>query len=344
MKIISLDTEYEICPRRLISIAYIITDNNEIIEKKDILIKHDTEILQIDENGVAFSKHKITNKMCQEKGLDIENVLTIFNDDLDKIDYIIGHNIITADISTIRREAIGVEMWDNIWKKLKTKKIYDTIKESKKNIPEMKSYSLDKVYQKIFHKEFVNHHNALEDCKTTFEIFQHFKKENGQDNLSIIQMNFPEDDITNSLNTKFCSHCNKNIKNYYVIQNINFKDKYDKYTFKPYSQYGLENGKKLCSKCYENIEIIKYFNSKMVDIFNKNMNKNTFKYTSEFLETKKFCFQYIENTKKVNKIYLNCPFEQKELCKQKGGRWDQTNKKWYITEDKNKNEFTEWLN
>ena len=157
-------------------------------------------------------------------------------------------------------------------------------------------------------------------------------------------MNFPEDDITNYLNAKFCLHCNKNIKNYYVIQNINFKDKYDKYTFKPYSHYGLEIGKVLCSKCYDNIEIIKYYNNKMIDILNKNINKNTFKYTSEFLETKKSCFKYIENAKKENKIYLNCPFEQKELCKQKGGRWDQKNKKWYITEDKNKNEFSEWLN
>ena len=31
------------------------------------------------------------------------------------------------------------------------------------------------------------------------------------------------------------------------------------------------------------------------------------------------------------RIYLNCPFDDKEECKELGGRWDGDEKKWYIT-------------
>ena len=345
MKILCLDTEYENSPRRLISIAYIIADNNEIIDTKNILIKHNINIFQIDEQGIAFSKHNITNKQCQNKGSDIDEVLKIFSEDLDKVDCVIGHNLLTADISTIRREAIGKNLWKTIFNKLKSKKLYDTLKESKKKFSDIESYSLDKIYKQIFQKDFLNHHDALEDCKTTFEIFKYFQQEIGENNFDLLEMNFPENEIENTIQKiKLCSHCNKNVKNYYITKNTDCPGKYRKYKFVPYSVYTMENGNILCTKCYDNIEIIKYYENEMVDILNKNMNKNTFKYNSEFLESKKFCFEYIENKKKINKIYLNCPYEQRELCKNKGGKWDAKIKKWYITNELCKDEFNQWLN
>lgn len=43
------------------------------------------------------------------------------------------------------------------------------------------------------------------------------------------------------------------------------------------------------------------------------------------------------------RIYLNCPFEEKDQCKELGGKWDGDKKKWFITEDMDSEPFAEWL-
>ena len=48
----------------MISIAYIIAESDKIESQKYKLVKHNINIFQIDENGIAFDKHKITNKIC----------------------------------------------------------------------------------------------------------------------------------------------------------------------------------------------------------------------------------------------------------------------------------------
>ena len=46
---------------------------------------------------------------------------------------------------------------------------------------------------------------------------------------------------------------------------------------------------------------------------------------------------------KENRVYLNCPYEEKDLCKGAGGRWDPDVKKWYVPEDDDPNMFKRWL-
>ena len=295
MKHMFLDTEYENSPRRLISIAYIIVEDNNIISTTYKLIKHNIHIFQIDETGIAFNKHKITNFMCQKEGETILNILKRFSKDLDNIDCIVGHNLVAADISTIRREAIGENMWNELRNKIKSKKLFDTIKEIKKK-NKLESYSLDKVYKKITQKDFNHHHDALEDCKATYEIFKYLNIEKENENMEEVKMNFPEDEIEKQSNI-ICLHCNKNIKNYYNIKKKDYEEKYQKYNFKLYSINKIVIGESLCSKCYENIEVIKYYQNEMVDILNKNINKNCYKYNTDFLDVKKSCFEYIEKKK-----------------------------------------------
>lgn len=43
------------------------------------------------------------------------------------------------------------------------------------------------------------------------------------------------------------------------------------------------------------------------------------------------------------RIYLNCPFDDKDECKSLGGRWDGDEKKWYITNDMDSEPFAQWL-
>lgn len=42
-------------------------------------------------------------------------------------------------------------------------------------------------------------------------------------------------------------------------------------------------------------------------------------------------------------IFLNCPFQDKDLAKQKGARWNPQAKKWYVTRDMQLSEFQAWL-
>ena len=43
------------------------------------------------------------------------------------------------------------------------------------------------------------------------------------------------------------------------------------------------------------------------------------------------------------RLYLNCPFSEKDECKSLGGKWDNEQKKWYISKDMNKEKFQKWL-
>ena len=43
------------------------------------------------------------------------------------------------------------------------------------------------------------------------------------------------------------------------------------------------------------------------------------------------------------RVYLNCPFAEKDECKSLGGKWDNDQRKWYISEDVNKEEFQKWI-
>ena len=43
------------------------------------------------------------------------------------------------------------------------------------------------------------------------------------------------------------------------------------------------------------------------------------------------------------KIYLNCPFDEKDECKSLGGKWDGEEKKWFITDSMDSEPFSQWL-
>ena len=46
---------------------------------------------------------------------------------------------------------------------------------------------------------------------------------------------------------------------------------------------------------------------------------------------------------KEKRVYLNCPFDEKDLCKGAGGRWDADARKWYVPEGDDPNMFKRWL-
>ena len=50
-----------------------------------------------------------------------------------------------------------------------------------------------------------------------------------------------------------------------------------------------------------------------------------------------------ENLYFGDKIYLSCPYSEKDECKKLGGRWDRFAKKWYIHDDQDQSLFKKWL-
>ena len=45
-----------------------------------------------------------------------------------------------------------------------------------------------------------------------------------------------------------------------------------------------------------------------------------------------------------DRLYLNCPFDEKDECKSLGARWDGDARKWYITADMGSEPFARWMN
>ena len=43
------------------------------------------------------------------------------------------------------------------------------------------------------------------------------------------------------------------------------------------------------------------------------------------------------------RIYLNCPYDDKDECKSLGGRWDSDERKWYITVEMDAEPFDQWM-
>lgn len=41
-------------------------------------------------------------------------------------------------------------------------------------------------------------------------------------------------------------------------------------------------------------------------------------------------------------FYLECPFEEKDMCKSIGGRWDNDLRKWYVPADLDPGAFRRW--
>jgi len=47
--------------------------------------------------------------------------------------------------------------------------------------------------------------------------------------------------------------------------------------------------------------------------------------------------------KHTSKIYINCPYSEKDECKQLGARWDNESRKWYIPVGIDTEPFQKWM-
>ena len=45
---------------------------------------------------------------------------------------------------------------------------------------------------------------------------------------------------------------------------------------------------------------------------------------------------------KVDKFYINCPYDEKDLAKALGAKWDKDERKWYVPKGEDKDKFKRW--
>ena len=43
-----------------------------------------------------------------------------------------------------------------------------------------------------------------------------------------------------------------------------------------------------------------------------------------------------------SRFYLECPFDEKDMCKSIGGRWDNDKRKWFVPSDLDPDQFRRW--
>ena len=42
------------------------------------------------------------------------------------------------------------------------------------------------------------------------------------------------------------------------------------------------------------------------------------------------------------RFYLECPFDEKDMCKSIGGRWDMDKRKWFVPSELDPDQFRRW--
>ena len=255
------------------------------------------------------------------------------------MDILVGQNIISADISAIRKEAIGANLWfDNLREKIKSKTIYDTMFAFRDKNPEEKS-SLDNIYKFLYNMEMTDHHDASYDSMITYKCFikmleldYKFKKE---------KIKFSEDIFENLMkDCNTCDVCNSKIDD---TEN-SFKYKTNKYT-KDDTLYTimtdfLEKDQIVCMKCIKKIEmmILEKYNETTYYMKNLVKLKSYDNMISHFFEI---------IGKEPITVYLNSSYKDKDHIKKLGGRWDGTKRKWYFTyttETENQiQKFKQWM-
>jgi DNA polymerase III epsilon subunit-like protein len=180
----------------VVQFSYIVydTDENKLVAVRDFIIKLPP--------GVQISKessdiHGITQEITEEKGVEINSVLTEFMEWCDKSELIVGHNVefdynmVCAEFMRLKDDklqgtAVYRHIYENYLEKFKNfKKFFCTMKTTvdicqiKKISRQGKEYnkypSLLELHKHLFGSEPKNLHNSLVDVMVCFRCFHMIK-------------------------------------------------------------------------------------------------------------------------------------------------------------------------
>jgi len=158
---------------RLVQIAWLIFDlDGNRLDAQEFIIKPEGYIIPADASRV----HGITTSIAQNKGVDLINVLNAFNQEIDRANILVAHNI------SFDSKIIGAEMFrKNIYTNFNNKKSICTMEVSTNfcKIPSNYGYKwpkLSELHTILFGKDFEEAHNAIIDIEATAKCFWKLKE------------------------------------------------------------------------------------------------------------------------------------------------------------------------
>lgn len=149
---------------RMVSVAYILCEDREIIESNYYIIKPKGYIIPAE----AARVHGISTAKAVSEGVDLYKVLDIIKQKIDECHCIVGHNI-EFDINVINAEFYRY----NKTLPAHLKPHYCTMKLSKDicGLPNNKYPTLQELYSILKGKTFENAHDAFADTQAAMECF-----------------------------------------------------------------------------------------------------------------------------------------------------------------------------
>lgn len=183
MSFLIFDTETSGLPKKyynfedvkMLEIGYIILDNEfKKVKENNFLIKTDIEVPEI-----ITKLTGITKELLDEKGENIEYILSNFYNDIKNVDIIMAHNN-KFDLGILRQEFINInkgDIFDNyIYKKINL----DTLDIFKKyiNKDEIENFKLQTIYKYYNIENFIQTHRALDDCNMLYSSLVYLKNNN----------------------------------------------------------------------------------------------------------------------------------------------------------------------
>lgn len=149
---------------RLVSICWILTQGDTMVEQAYFVIKPDFIIPQ---ESIAI--HGITNEYAQENGVHVLEVLNNFMASVAKCQSVVAHNI-AFDETIVKSELLRAGLKDHIETFKNTHKICTMIK-GRQYMRVRKYPKLAELYKFLYNDEIQNAHNAVFDTKYCFHCY-----------------------------------------------------------------------------------------------------------------------------------------------------------------------------
>jgi len=156
---------------RCVQIAWQLHDKmGNLLENKDFLIQPDGFTIPFESEQI----HGISTQLAQEKGISLSEVLVLFNEVIDKAEFIIGQNIgFDTSIMGCEYYRMGVDT------QLNKKPVLDTCTEKTAQLCQIpggrggrfKYPTLTELHQHLFDSPFSEAHNATADVEATTRCF-----------------------------------------------------------------------------------------------------------------------------------------------------------------------------
>ena len=158
---------------RMIQIAWILCDNSgNRVESDDFIIKPENFKIPIEASRV----HGISTEKANNEGEDLGKVLSLFNELVERADFIVAHNI-SFDEKILGAELLRKRIYSNFSKKRKLCTMQSSTDYCR--LPGPYGYKwpkLSELHIKLFGEDFEDAHDASVDINATEKCFWEMRK------------------------------------------------------------------------------------------------------------------------------------------------------------------------